>query len=779
MNRIKTTIFFALLLFCSLTLQSQNFQWVNWSPRPGVDSDVENFNAVAVDPFGNAYFAVQFTGIITLGTFSYQSHSVEDVCIVKYDSSGQLLWAKAFGSPYWDQVNGMDCDAQGNLYLTGHYFGVLDYGSDSLIGNAGGREMYLMKMQADGTVAWAVNGANPWDEEGTDVLALPDGGVIMSGRARTTAYIGNLQIDEPDMLVVEFMARFNSDGVGEWVHACGPAGYSSLTYSESNLELGPDTTIYIAYRGGGDIVLNGDTIRPWYYPEFSANFDIVVQRWNANGTPLWGYVGGSLGQDLYGKLAVDPLGRAYVGINSPMDVYFGGDTLNVTPGYWGTTILRLLPDGAEDTAWHYYSSNLSSFQSAASDAQGRVWMGGILRDSLFTDFGTLITTTENHRFGMLIRVDPQTDQIDHFNQITGQGWYSIFDMDYSNTLGSLILGGNSAGGPQAPTSYGMQPDFVIGYHPTTVGNWAYCARYQALPCDTSLLLLVSDTLLCPSQSALLSYPDTVFYPHWSTGMLVQSLQVNTAGEFQLHGIRSNGCIIRASATVNTAEPVQVSGAVTPLTCAGSGDGAIDVSLISGQEPVTYAWNNGQSTEDLQNLPFGIYNVTVTSAQGCSKVQSFQVTQPAAMQAILVESAGNLVVSSVSGGTPPYTYDWTEFPGETGNTVDFQNPGTYTVTITDAQGCSLVKSVIATSVEAATRGLIRIYPNPANQNVYRSNDADEVQFALYASDGRLVHSGTWFAGQSLDVSAFPNGLYRLEISNGQRQPESVRMVLVKP
>ena len=54
------------------------------------------------------------------------------------------------GSLYWDQVNGMDCDAEGNLYLTGRYFGVFRYAGDSLIGNAGGSELFLLKVTPDG-----------------------------------------------------------------------------------------------------------------------------------------------------------------------------------------------------------------------------------------------------------------------------------------------------------------------------------------------------------------------------------------------------------------------------------------------------------------------------------------------------------------------------------------------------------------------------------------------------------------------------------------------------
>jgi hypothetical protein len=228
-------LFLFSFLFLPFICNAQNFEWLRWSPLPGATSDYDNFNAIATDPFGNTYMAVQFSGIINIGEYSFQSNSVEDICILKYDASGQFIWAKAMGSLYWDQVNGMDCDASGNLYLTGHYFGELWYEDSSLYGNAGGREMFLMKIEPDGDVAWAVNGANVWDEEGTDVRALPGGGVVMSGRANNTAMIGNLQLNHPVFYMQEFIACFDDDGVGQWIRSCGPSGSSSLYYSNSNL----------------------------------------------------------------------------------------------------------------------------------------------------------------------------------------------------------------------------------------------------------------------------------------------------------------------------------------------------------------------------------------------------------------------------------------------------------------------------------------------------------------------------------------------------------------
>jgi hypothetical protein len=730
MRALQFSLAFIYALFSSES-DAQNFQWLQWSPRPGINSDVENFNAIACDPFGNTYLAVQFTGVLTIGSYSFQSAPIDDICILKYDSTGQFIWAKAMGSLYWDQVNGMDCDAEGNLYLTGHYFGVFRYGGDSLIGNAGGREMFLLKVTPEGQVAWAVNGANPWDEEGTDVRALPGGGVVMSGRANNTAYIGNLQINNPNLVMQEFIAAFTSDGEGQWIRSCGPSGTSSLYYSNATLECGTDGSIYLGYSGSFEFVMNGDTIRPWYYPEFSANYDVIVQKWTSNGDPVWGKIVGSLGQDLYGDIGVDDEGRVYGTLNSPMDSYFGGDTLKVKPGNWASTVMRWNADGTEDTAWHYQSAGFTTLQALVCDADGNAWVGGILRDSLYTDFGTFYTPTENHRHGLLYRVNSQSNAIDRVERLSGEGWKSIFSLRYNAAANSLIMGGNASAGNQYPMILGFGEDIIEGFS-NNPANWAYLASYKANACEAHGDLIVSDSLLCPNETAFVTSADSLFFYTWNSGDISSSIVLNSDAIVQMQAIDSSGCLVKLNAVVETATPVQLSVNVSDVSCAGLSDGAIDVNMLSGLAPFTFNWSNGQASEDLQNLSAGSYSLTAISAQGCVKTQSFAVSQPQAINGQLTESNGIITLSSVTGGTPPYSISWSDFPGETGTSVSFTNPGNYSVTISDANGCISEESIIVTRLNKIALNSLLVFPNPTS-----GSNFVEVSGLAGVAGGRII------------------------------------------
>ena len=136
----------------------------------------------------------------------------------------------------------------------------------------------------------------------------------------------------------------------------------------------------------------------------------------------------------------------------------------------------------------------------------------------------------------------------------------------------------------------------------------------------------------------------------------------------------------------TATPV-----VTNTTCTAL-IGAINLTVSGGTSPYTYSWSNGATTEDLTGLAAGIYTVTITDANGCTTNLPVTVGTdmstitviPVVTNTICTASLGAINIT-VSGGTSPYTYLWSN--GATTEDISGLKSGTYTVTITDANGCS--------------------------------------------------------------------------------------------
>ncbi len=160
---------------------------------------------------------------------------------------------------------------------------------------------------------------------------------------------------------------------------------------------------------------------------------------------------------------------------------------------------------------------------------------------------------------------------------------------------------------------------------------------------------------------------------------------------------------------NPNAPTIVSPAViTNVPCFGESKGAINIEVRNGTAPYTYKWSNNATTQDLSNLAAGSYSVTVTDASNATAVGTFNVTQPTAALAItgitktdancFGQASGSLA-AVVTGGTTPLTYAWS------GNLAAVANPtnvpvGSYTLTVTDANGCRAVSSPTAVGQPAA-------------------------------------------------------------------------------
>ena len=157
---------------------------------------------------------------------------------------------------------------------------------------------------------------------------------------------------------------------------------------------------------------------------------------------------------------------------------------------------------------------------------------------------------------------------------------------------------------------------------------------------------------------------------------------------------ANGCTDTLVTVINQpSAPLAITGIVDDANCFGMNDGGINITVTGGTINYAFAWSNGATTEDVSGVVAGTYSVVVTDANGCSETMSFDVAEPAAPLAIELNATDVLcngdatgrITSSVSGGTPGYSYVWSN--GATTTDVQSLVAGAYTLTITDAQGCT--------------------------------------------------------------------------------------------
>ncbi|MCC7332699.1 MAG: gliding motility-associated C-terminal domain-containing protein [Flavobacteriales bacterium] len=172
-----------------------------------------------------------------------------------------------------------------------------------------------------------------------------------------------------------------------------------------------------------------------------------------------------------------------------------------------------------------------------------------------------------------------------------------------------------------------------------------------------------------------------------------------AGNYQIIVTDNNGC--QNIQTIEISEPSDLNVAlnfVEHVKCFNTNTGSISVSANGGTSPYQFNWNGWQYTgSTISNLYAGNYSLTVTDNNGCSQTFSQNITQPSQLVSTLsnvqnISCYGltdGLIQMAVSGGTLPYSYNWSN--GATGNTNSNLGVGTYTGWVSDANGCSSVLS----------------------------------------------------------------------------------------
>ena len=210
---------------------------------------------------------------------------------------------------------------------------------------------------------------------------------------------------------------------------------------------------------------------------------------------------------------------------------------------------------------------------------------------------------------------------------------------------------------------------------TTVNTGGLCgATYTVANGETSVVDFQVEGLLCNVGTHLVTFVATDNY------------------------VPAKSTTVTLSVVVENPCNMTIGGFATPVSCFGGTNGAVNITPINGKAPLAFQWSDGRTTKDVRNMPAGIHTVTVTDAYMCVATAQFKIDEPARMlnADFVVPSAGcplkaeGQIDMTVIGGTAPYSYSWTN-----GSTAEDQTGianGDYAVTVIDANGCSLAKTV---------------------------------------------------------------------------------------
>jgi len=239
---------------------------------------------------------------------------------------------------------------------------------------------------------------------------------------------------------------------------------------------------------------------------------------------------------------------------------------------------------------------------------------------------------------------------------------------------------------------------------------------------------------------------------WSpTGDVDEDITDLGPGTYSVVVTDANGCAAPFSIDVDTPSGLALSATTEPTACNGASTGSIDLIVTGGTGPFQYAWDNGEVTEDIEDLAGGTYCVVVTDNTNCTIILCETTLEPAAIEitgnatdASCGEANGSINIS-VNGGTGDYDYLWT--PG--GSTQ--QNPtglavADYSVLVTDENGCT---GTLPISVEEPNALLATAIPSNVSCNGGADGSID-----LEPSGGVGPYTYDWSDGSVLQD---PTGL----------------------
>ncbi len=321
--------------------------------------------------------------------------------------------------------------------------------------------------------------------------------------------------------------------------------------------------------------------------------------------------------------------------------------------------------------------------------------------------------------------------------------------------------------PSIPSTLATVPNVAIGTYTVLVTDANGCVTGNSITVLQPTQLIATTTVTnanCGqadgSACIIATGGAPSYFYYWDIGSNATCNTNIPAGVHSYTVLDANGCIFPGNTTINNIGGPTISiTSQTNVTCFGLCNGVATSSATGGTSPYIYSWSQGQVTPTASNLCAGVYTVSVSDANGCISTNSVNITQPNQVVANSVPTNitcngacdGSYVAVAI-GGTPPYYYS--NNLGNTGNNVSNLCPGTYTISVTDANNC-LVQ--IPTTITQPTQLIATI--SSSNANCGQANGA----VCAIVSGGTSPYNYLWsFGSTTLCGNNIPAGAYTFTV-----------------
>lgn len=261
----------------------------------------------------------------------------------------------------------------------------------------------------------------------------------------------------------------------------------------------------------------------------------------------------------------------------------------------------------------------------------------------------------------------------------------------------------------------------------------------------------------------------------------------TAGPVSVTVTDGNGCQISGSTVITQPQPLQLTTSVTNVPCFGGNTGTGQVIATGGTPNYSYEWNDifGTTTPTVSNLPAGSYEVNVTDDNGCQASAAITITQPASAVTVTAtqtdiscfgENQGQAQATASGGTGPTYTYSWSN--GAATASISGLAPQSYSVTVSDGNGCQANASV---NIAQYNQMAITVIFSPVSCS--GSMDGELAVTAVSGGSGSGILDYTWSADPTLNTDVITglagNQQYGVTVTDDQGCSATGSVFLFEP
>lgn len=698
-------------IFISKLDASGNFLWAKSMGGTGYDQA----HSIKVDGANNIYVLGSFEDVVdfdpSAGIFNLTSAGGADIFLLKLDSSGNFIWAKAIGGIDYDEGYAIALDGTDKVYATGGFGSSVDFDPNAgifYLVSTGGADIFISKLDSSGNFVWAkAMGGAYWDVGHSIAI---DG----MGNVLTAGYYQDIADFDPDVGTYTitsnggddvFISKLDASGNFLWANAMGgpnsDMGHSITTDGTGN--------VYITGQLGGNYGLRKGIFNQTF-PD-----DIFISKLDAFGNFLWTDTIGGMYFDAGRSIALDGTGNVYITGYFEDIADFNPDTgtFNLTSaGYKDIFILKIDTSGNFLWAKAIGGMDWDEARSITTDGAGNVYTTGSFYQT--ADF------------------DPNAAT---FNLISAGGndifvsKLGCYFPTYVYSTNTTCHGGNNGTATVMPG--GGTPPYTYVWNPSggssSIATGLYAGNYTVTVTDnngcteTATVTITEPPALTTTVSsnnpncngetgsacvnASGGTPDYTFgyFYSWSNGSSSSCETGLSTGIYTVTVTDANGCTSTATAVITEPPALTVTISATDTICYGVNTGSATANPNGGTLPYSYSWSNNQTTQTIIDLSAGNYIVTVTDANGCSANDTVFITQrlPIPLSVTVTNtSCGNTTggaIASVNGpgAFPPFSYLWNT--GSTSPAINGVLAGLYRVNVTDGNGCfSFADALISNS-----------------------------------------------------------------------------------